>query len=100
MSYYRFSVNGLGIYEAVNKDCPKDDPRRANKPDGSWLPKKGTEYPGSVSFWTEKGLEKYKESGLEAWHASVVKGNVEMTEIQRPAEVLYEDEYQIIVRPV
>ncbi len=99
MNYYRFVKKGIGIYEAVAKESPKDDPRRINKPDGSWLPKKGTEYPGAISFWSEFGLDKYIKSGLLDWHTSILKDNVEVTTIERPNEILYEDEYQIIVRP-
>jgi hypothetical protein len=96
MSYFRFVVGGVGIYEAVERDCLRNDPRRLNKPDGSWLPKKGLYYPGAVSFWTNFGLKKYFDSGLLEWHISVVKGNAEVVIIDQPKEILYEDEYQII----
>lgn len=96
MIYYRFVVGGVGIYEAVERDCLRNDPRRLNKPDGSWLPKKGLDYPDAVSFWTNFGLKKYFDSGLLEWHISVVKGNVEVVIIDQPEEILYEDEYQII----
>lgn len=97
--FYRYIVGGIGLYAAVDHDCPKDDPRRQNKPDGSWLPKKGTDYPGAISFWKQFGLEKYKLSGLFDWHSSVVNGPVEERIIARPSSVMYEDEYQIIVDP-
>ena len=99
--FYRFVVGSMGIYEAVDKDCPKHpyDTRRDAKPDGSWVPKKGPNFPGAISFWTKKGLKKYIESGLCAWHVSVVKGGVHVEKITRPGSVLYEDEYQIIVDP-
>jgi len=99
MEYYRFIANGRGIYETVDKDCPKDDPRRLNKPDGSWLPKKGTDYPGAISFWTDFGVKKYFDSGLLNWHMSVIEGNVEVVIIEKPEKILYEDEYQIILMP-
>ncbi len=99
MKYYRFIVNGVGIYEAVDRDCPKDNPCRLDKPDGSLLPKKGPEYPGAMSFWTDYGLKKYFDSGLLHWHASVVGGNIEVIVVEKPDEVLYEDEYQIIFKP-
>lgn len=97
MGYYRFVTNGVGIYEAVERDCPRNDSRRLNKPDGSWLPKRGVDYPGAVSFWTDFGLKKYFDSGLLKWHRSVIKGNIEVVMINRPEEILYEDEYQIIL---
>lgn len=97
--FYRVVAGGVGIYEAVDRDCPKDDPRRDNKPDGSWLPKKGLDYPGAISFWSEYGLKKYRESGLMDWHVSVVRGKVEVATINRPTEMLHEDEHQIIVKP-
>ena len=95
--FCRIVVDGVGIYEIVDRDCPKDDPRRENKPDGSWLPKKGLDYSRAISFWSEYGLKKYRESGLMNWRTSVVKGKIEVITINRPAEILYEDEYQIIL---
>ena len=99
MCYYRITVDGVGIYEAVERDCPRDDDRRKVKPDGSWLPKVGMNYPGAVSYWTEAGFERYKTSGLFNWHSSVVRGAVKVDVLERkPASVLYEDELQIIVQ--
>lgn len=95
-NYYRVIVGTKGIYEAVEKDCQKNDPRRKNKPDGSWLPKAGLQYPGAIYFWKKNGLKKYIESGLLKWHASVVKGGVEILIIDKPEKLLYEDAYQII----
>lgn len=97
---YRVTSDGVGIYEAVEKLCPKDDPRRVDKPDGSWLSKKGKDFPDGVSFWTEKGLDKYKESGLYDWHKMIVGDKVGLEEIKRPVDVLYEDEYQVIIKKV
>jgi len=52
--FYRFEVetnnSSVGIYEAVDRDCSRDDIRRQKKPDGSWLPKVGMDYPGAISF--------------------------------------------------
>jgi len=57
--YCRFILNNKGIFEAVDIDCPRLDPRRNLKPDGSWLPKVGEKYKGAVSYWTPLGLQKY-----------------------------------------
>lgn len=98
MIFYRVKVGDIGIYEAVDRDCPKGDPRRENKPDGGWLPKKGIDFPGAISYWTEYGWKQYRDSGLFDWHASVVNGEVTVEKLEeRPKEVLYEDEFQIIV---
>lgn len=97
--FYRFVVDEVGIYEAVDRDCPPGDARRKDKPDGSWLPKMGRNFPGAVSLWSEYGLKKYRESGLLDWHRDVVRGKVEMIIISQPTEVLYKDKYQLIVKP-
>ena len=60
---------------------------------------KGHSYQGAISFWSNFGIKKYFDSGLMNWHKSVIKGNVEVIVIERPEEVLYEDEYQIILKP-
>lgn len=98
MKFYRITSKGRGIYEAVDVDCPRDTcDKRKNKPDGSWLPKKGVHYPGAISYWTEFGMKKYEESGLFAWHTDAVNGEVDIETLEtKPEEVLYEDEYQII----
>lgn len=96
--YYRVTVDDVGIYEAVDRDCPKNDPRRENKPDGSWLPKIGQDFPGAISYWTEFGWKKYQESGLYDWHRSVVDGEIRTLIVDHePKNTLYRDEYQIIV---
>jgi hypothetical protein len=95
--YYRVTVNGIGIYEAVQKNCPKEDNRKINKPDGSWLNKVGENYPGTISFWTEKGWKKYNSSGLFGWHKSVVNGKVKVIKTQILKNIVYEDEFQVIV---
>lgn len=97
MAFYRVVVDKIGIYEAVDRDCPKTDPRREKKPDGSWLPKAGPRFPGAISYWTEFGWKTYRESGLYDWHRSVVKGMVQVIELDHEPElVLYRDEFQII----
>jgi len=97
MRYYRFEVDRKGVYEQVDIDCPRDTACRANKPDGSWLARVGTQYPGATSYFTEEGLRKYVESGLAEWHASVVNGDVQKIVAQNPRNILYEDEDQIIL---
>ena len=97
--FYRFTAGGRGIYEAVEFDCPRSDARRVGKPDGAWLPRVGIKYSGGVSFWTEAGLRRYVESGLQAWHASVVKAPVEVHIGIEPKEILYSDTFQIICMP-
>lgn len=99
MAYYRVTVDGIGIYAAVDRDCPRGSDCREDKPDGGWLPKEGPKYPGAISYWTEFGWEKYNDSGLFSWHKSVVKGNVNIeTQEEKPDDILHEDEYQIIVK--
>lgn len=97
--FFRYTTDDMGIYEAVEKYCPRDDQRRNQKPDGAWLPKVGKDFPGAVSFFTEKGFHEYWMSGLRDWHFSVVPNRGKMLIVERPEKVLYEDEYQIIISP-
>lgn len=93
----RFVAGEVGVYEALESDCPAGDPRRSFKPDGSWLAKVGSQYPGAISFWTSLGVRRYLESGLMQWHRRVVKAPLAVLEVRRPEVVLYEDELQVIV---
>jgi hypothetical protein len=95
-NFYRIVSNSLGIYEAVGRDCPSEDPRQQDKPDGAWLPKVGRNFPGAISFWTEQGLHLYSHSGLMHWHASVVRAAPIMLIALIDGAVLYSDPYQVI----
>jgi hypothetical protein len=96
MKYYRCTVHNTGIYEIIQNKIAKDDPRRLHKPDGSWLPKKGMDYPGAISAWTDFGFQKYIDSGLLDWHTSLIKEDMTVMIIEQPKEILYKDTYQII----
>ena len=97
--YYRYLCKDIGIYAAVERDCPRNDERRKHKPDGAWLPKVGTQYPGAISFWTTFGLTEYIGSGLCDWHRTVVDDQIQVMVGFEIDEVLYADEYQIICYP-
>lgn len=97
MSFYRIESAGIGIYEAVERDCPRDDSRRQSKPDGSWLPKIGPQYPGAISFWSETGLRSYVASGLFDWHRRVVCTPITVRVADTFERILFQDEFQVIV---
>jgi 8-oxo-dGTP diphosphatase len=99
MNYFRFVSGNLGIYEAVEHDCPRTDLRRQNKPDGSWLPRVGGQFPGAISFWTNFGLEKYLMSGLQEWHRSVLNQPLSLHLASKIEQPIYKDQYQVICRP-
>jgi len=96
MRLFRFECDGLGIYEAVDKFCPRDDTRRSKKPDGSWLPKAGPAHSGAISFWKPLGLQKYENSGLKGWHESVVPSVELRVADTEELDVLYEDQFQVV----
>jgi putative hydrolase of the HAD superfamily len=96
---YRFEANGLGIYAAVERDCPRDDGRRNGKPDGSWLPRVGPKYPGAISLFTETGLAKYWGSGLMHWHASVTAAPMRAWRATQQGAMHHRDRFQIITEP-
>lgn len=98
MSYYRVTSGGLGVYEAVDTDCPPGHELRARKPDGSWLPKAGKKFKSSISYWTEEGMMKYVESGLKDWHELVTTLPLEVQMLEEiPGKVIYKDKYQILI---
>lgn len=97
--YYRFVHNNVGIYEAVDKSCPRNDIRRHGKPDGSWLPKVGKKFPGAISFWSDYGLKRYLNSKLCEWHISVLTEKIFIIIAESIGFPLYSDKYQIIDFP-
>jgi len=99
MNIYRHTLNDKGIYEEVDRQVPRDSDLRQNKPDGSWLPKVGEKFEGAISFWTSEGLKKYGRSGLKDWHYSVTEGQGKLLIAEKPKNILYEDEFQVIAMP-
>ena len=97
--YYRILSGDRGIYEAVDRDCSREDPRRSHKPDGYWLARVGPQFPDAISFWTREGLQKYVESGLFSWHTSVVKDEVSVLTAEAPPRIVYSDPFQILCKP-
>lgn len=96
MSFYRFVCGNVGIYEAVDRDCPRSDARREGKPDAAWLPKVGPKFLGAISFWTEHGLRQYLRSGLQVWHCSVVDEDVSIVVAPEIERTLHSDDFQVI----
>ena len=96
---YRFTAGGAGIYGAVERACPRTDPRRAVKPDGAWLERVGERYPGSVSYFTATGVARYRSSGLLEWHRSVIDSAVLVETARMRGTPLYADEDQILCSP-
>lgn len=99
MNLYRFTLNSKGIYAELDAQVQKDSPLRNHKPDGSWLPKVGTDYPGAISFFTTRGLQKYNQTGLKNWHYSAAEGKAKMHIAEAPLKSLYQDEFQVIAMP-
>lgn len=97
--YYRMVVGTLDIFEAVEVDCPRGDPRRFSKPDSSWIPNAIKKFPEGIAWWSEFGLRRYISTGLLAWQASVVDAPVEVIVIEKSERVKYEDEYVMICNP-
>lgn len=98
MSYYRATSDGLGIFEAVEADCPKGHELRHREPDSSWLPRPGKKLKNSISYWTEEGMMKYVESGLKDWHELVTTMPLEVQMLEEiPGKVIYKDKYQILI---
>jgi len=105
--YHRFTVKVggryIGMYEAASVLCPKGRECRKNKPSGSWLPKAGKTFPGAISLFTARGMKRYTSSRLRGWHASLLPRGFRVYEqvvvIRGAAKPLYEDQYQIIVKP-
>lgn len=97
--FYRVVSGETGIYEAVGQACPPCNPRRADKPDGAWLPKIGVHFVGAVSLWTDTGMNRYVNSGLLHWHASVVRHPPTVLQVVISGRVLYSDMYQVLCDP-
>ena len=50
-------------------------------------------------MWTEAGMNRYVNSGLLQWHASVVQNPPTVQQVVISGRVLYSDTYQVLCDP-
>lgn len=107
---YRLTLDGIGIYEAYKKllfrRYPTDMAKKLWKAivDASeWLPKPCIEggYDGQLASWfTEKGLEKFKKAVFPAMSPDIYFDEIEFDEkpLSACSHIIYHDKFQVVER--
>lgn len=106
--YFRFSYNGIGIYEALKKkiwnsqDNPKEEWEQLKISEAfTWL-KVPSSYPeNSYSYFTEEGYMLFIKKSYPVFSKYLDKDKIVMEEYifdDDKLDVVYQDEHQIVVQ--
>ncbi len=95
---YRITYNNEGIYNALKNKIDLDtwkDLLRTNN--FNWLPKPPSYAINNKSYFKEKGYLKFKEDVLPIIIKYLDKDKIIIKEYNKVKNVIYEDEFQIVV---
>lgn len=95
---YRVTHNGIGIYEAMRKQCSaKRWKELLSSEVFTWLPKPKSYPNGNLSYFTKEGIDKFNELVLPEAE-KIVGDNITIDKIDSNeiGKIVYRDKYQII----
>ena len=106
--YFRFSYNGIGVYEALKReiwnvsDNPKEEWEKLKKLDAfTWL-KVPNIYPDeSYSYFTEDGYKVFMDKTYPLFIKYLKQENIVFEKFEFNKDelnIVYEDEHQIVVK--
>lgn len=95
---YRVTHNGIGIYEAMRKQCSAERWKELLSSEVfTWLPKPKSYPNGNLSYFTKEGIDKFNELVLPEAE-KIVGDNITIDKIDSKeiGKIVYRDKYQII----
>ena len=97
--YYRVSVNGIGIYQALKMKVGWYDFKEIIKsPNIKWLPSPPSYYSDNYSFFTSYGFSVFKQRTLPIMLKYFKPEEIKIEEnIGYPGKLVYKDRFQVIV---
>lgn len=97
--YYRITYYGEGIYNALKNNVGKEIWQELLlNSDISWLPKPPTYSSKNISYFTEKGYEKFLNRTMPIISSYLKKENINVDILVKiPDLPIYLDEYQVVV---
>lgn len=98
---YRYTSNGIGIYEALKNKLGKTEWEKLLKSgELSWLPKPPNKYSKSNrSYFTKLGKEEFEKRNLDLFKNNLDDISLEIIDINNN-NIVYKDKYQIITEDV
>ena len=97
--FYRVTYNGIGIYEALRNNVTKEEWMNILQSDKiTWLPKPPKYASNNRSYFTEKGYKTFKQKTLPLLSKYLDKKNIKMEKVDLNNEIIYEDDYQIVIK--
>ena len=100
-TFYRVTYEGIGIYEALKNNVSSETWQSLLTSDAfTWLPKPPEYLSEYSSFFTELGMEKFKELVLPICEKYLNRSRIAIQEVQDIQNIVYSDDYQVIVNSI
>ena len=95
--FYRVTYNNKGIYNELKNAVTKDIwLYLLSLNEFTWLPKPPTYTQKNISYFTQKGYERFKKDTLPIIYDYLDKNNINILTFEKVENVIYKDEYQLI----
>ena len=95
--YYRFTYNGVGIYEALKQNVNSETWKKLIKSSNfTWLPKPENYPKTNISYFTREGRDMFLKKVLPICE-KYLGNDIEFSKVKNIKHIVYKDKYQIIV---
>ena len=95
---YRVTYNDKGIYNELKKAVNEEVwLKLLTLKEFTWLPKPPSYAAENRSYFTQKGYEKFEKEVLPIVYKYLDKENIKIETFEKVENIIYSDEYQIIV---
>ncbi len=95
---YRVTYNNKGIYNELKKAVTKDIwLHLLSLKEINWLPKPPTYASENKSYFTQKGFERFKKETLPIIYQYLDKNNIKVETFEKVENIIYFDEYQVVI---
>lgn len=96
---YRLTYDGIGIYEAFKKHVEMNILKDfLSSSLSNWLPKPPEYKENYTSYFTELGYEKFNREVLPTFVKYLNREKINVEVISEVGNVVYSDEYQIVIK--
>ena len=97
-SLYRVTYNNKGIYNELKKVVNKNIwLYLLSLKEFTWLPKPPTYATENESYFTKKGLDRFKKETLPIIYQYLNRKNIKIETFEKVENIIYSDEYQIVI---
>ena len=95
---YRVTYNNEGVYNALKKAVNKRIwLNMLSLKEINWLPKPPAYASKNRSYFTQKGFERFKKETLPIIYKYLNKENIKIETFEKVLNIIYFDEYQVVI---